>query len=392
MNKIIKALSSKEESERLYAVQDIIALKDSPNSDKTDGYVNEADTYAETLVRHLEHETSQAVRDSIVYALKLMPCTKAFTLLFELFQNPDAYLRNAAVTVFGTKGVDGVAFLTSLLDHADREVRKLVIDSLFQIGSKEDAFRSGAKEAVLAIRAGLNDPSINVRITAVEYLGQLNDTQSVEDILDMLQNEKDPMLITAALETILQIGDQTNIQDTINFLSHNALDQKDVNADVDILNVHPVFLPEFIKLAAKCGTVENIVAIVEFLHGKKTYSKDIVSAIQDMSKRDSSILYEDKIKNFIIDTIKDSEMAENVRYAAAEIVLDEYQNGEQILFFNKKMYLDMGRLLIKEPLMLNAGLRFLSKSETIEGREMIDNIKAATKDVSLLALCDDLGL
>ncbi len=391
MTNLIKALNSPEESERLYAVQDIIALKDSPNKHKADGYANEADVYAETLVRHLESETSQAVRDSIVYALKLIPCTKAFSFLFELFQNPDAYLRNAAVTVFGTKGVDGVAFLTSLLDHADREVRKLVIDALFQIGSKEDAFQSGAKEAVLAIRAGLNDPSINVRITAIEYLGQLNDTQSVEEILDMLKSEKDPMLITAALETILQIGDQTNIQDTINFLSHNALDQKDANAGVDILKVHPVFLPEFIKLAAKCGTVENIVAIIEFLRGKKTYSKDIVAAVEEIKNRYKSIIFEPEISSFIVNTIKSRDADESSRYAAAELLLAEEEsitNNES----SENIYLEIGKTLVKEQSMLSAGLRFLAKSDTIEGRQLIDNIKAATKDMSLLALCDDLGL
>ncbi|MBF0413735.1 MAG: HEAT repeat domain-containing protein [Desulfamplus sp.] len=409
MEKIIKALNSPEESERLYAIQDIIALKDTPNKNKTDGYANEADVYAETLVRHLESETSQAVRDSIVYALKLMPCTKALTLLFELFQNSDAYLRNAAVTIFGTKGVNGVAFLTSKLDHADREVRKLVIDSLFQIGSKEDEFQLGSKEAVLAIRAGLNDPSINVRITAVEYLGQLNDTQSVEDILDMLKSEKDQMLITAALETVLQIGDETNIQDTIKFLSNNTLtglnqinlssssnninlSQNEINTPVDILKVHPVFLPEFIKLIAKCGSVDNLIGIIEFLHSKQTYSKDIVSAIEEIKNRYNSIVFEPIINDFLVNTIKSKDGDESSRYAAAELLLAEEEHIKNHDSSDKNIYLEIGKTLVKEQSMISEGLRFLAKSDTSEGRTIIGDIKRKTKDENIVLLCDELGL
>lgn len=408
MEKIIKALNSPEESERLYAVQDIIALKDSPNTNKTDGFANEADVYAETLVRHLESETSQAVRESILYVLKLIPCTKALTLLFELFQNSDAYLRNAAVTIFGTKGVNGVAFLTSKLDHADREVRKLVIDSLFQIGSKEDALQSGAKEAVLAIRAGLNDPSINVRITAVEYLGQLNDTQSVEEILDMLKIEKDPMLITAALETVLQIGDETNIQDTIKFLSNNTLSlnqislssssnninlsQNEINTTVDILKVHPVFVPEFIKLIAKCGSVDNLIRIIEFLHSKQTYSKDIVSAIEQIKNRYNSIVFEPIINDFLVNTIKSKDGDESSRYAAAELLLAEEEHIKNHDSSEKNIYLEIGKTLVKEQSMISEGLRFLAKSDTSEGRTIIGDIKRKTKDENIVLLCDELGL
>ncbi|MBF0378867.1 MAG: HEAT repeat domain-containing protein [Desulfamplus sp.] len=404
MTNLTKALNSPEESERLYAIQDIIALKDSHN--KTDVYAH-ADAYAETLVRHLESDTSQAVRNSIVYALKLMPCTKALSLLFELFQNPDAYLRNAAVTIFGTKGVDGVAFLTSQLDHADREVRKLVIDSLFQIGSKEDEFQAGAKEAILAIRAGLNDPSINVRITAVEYLGQLNDTQSVEDILGMLKSENDPMLITAALETILQIGDETNIQDTIKFLSNSASEPDRINSGssanetgsvsnrmnrpVDILKVHPVFLPEFIQLIAKCGSVDNLIGIIEFLHSKTTYTKDIVAAVEKIKNRYNSIVFEPKINDFLVNTIKNKDIDENSRYAASELLLAEDESITNSLS-SENIYLEIGQTLIKEQSMIVTALRFLAKSDTKEGKKIIDDIKAATKDMNLLAICDEFGL
>lgn len=361
MESIQKALSSPQESERLYAVQDILDLRES-------AYLKEnAYLYAATLVRHLAIESSQAVRESIVYALKRMPCSDnmVFSLLFELFQNADAYLRNAAVTIFGTKQTSGVAFLTSQLDHADREVRKLLMDALFQIGSKE---------AVLAIRAGLHDPSINVRITALEYLGQLNDRDSITDVLDMLQSETDPMLITSALESVLQIGDDASIQETIRFLNNND----------DILKVHPVFLPELIKLISRSGTVENLLEIIAFLNGRQTYAKDIVLAIEDALKRHGDILCQPEISSRLIRAIKEIHGNEGVRYAAAELLLSE--EG----FSDKALLLELGQWLIKEGDMVHAGVRFLAKSGTEEGRSAIQAILTKTKDPGVRDLCEEL--
>lgn len=345
-------LNSTEESERLYAVQDIIDLKD------------KADQYAETLVRHLAKETSQAVRESVVFALKRIPCTRAFPLLFDLFQAQDAYLRNAAVAVFGTKEVNGVAFLTSLLDHTDREVRKLILDALFQIGSKE---------AVPAIRAGLHDSSVNVRITAVEYLGQLNDQESVPDILEMLAHEPVPMLITSALETILQIGNAVSVQETIKFLNPND----------DIKTVDPIFLPELIRLVSRCGSLEPLLKIIEFLNGRQAYARDIVLAIEDARKSGSAVICEPGIIRRLIRIIKDPGGVESVRYAASELLLTEGYSDTQMLG-------ELGEFLVNEPGMMNAGIRLLTKSGTEKAGALIQKILAETKDPGLSDLFEDI--
>lgn len=350
MAALSEGLLHNEESERLYAVQDILALDDG------------MEQYAEPLVRQLGMETSQAVRDSIVFALKRMACTHIFPMVFELFQSGDAYLRNAAAGIFSTKETEGVAFLTSKLDHADREVRKLILDALFQIGSRD---------AVLAIRAGLQDPSINVRITAVEYLGQLNDKDSLPDVFSMLAHETDPMLITSALETVLQIGDETALQETIRFLNHND----------DILKVHPVFLPELIKLIAKSGTLEHLLEIISLLNGRLTYAKDIVMALGEARTRHKDILCHPEIIHRLIRIVKEKEANQNIRYAAAELLLAD------ISCHDRKALLELGETLVQEPAMVHAGIHFLGKSETKQGRQTIQTILAKTKDYSLNDLC-----
>ncbi|MBF0200801.1 MAG: HEAT repeat domain-containing protein [Desulfamplus sp.] len=353
MTDILKALESTEESDRLYAVQDIMELN------------HEADKYAEVLVAHLGAETSQAVRDSMVYALKRMACTKAFPMLFDLFMSSDAYLRNAAVTIFGTKETRGVAFLTSQLDHADREVRKLVLDALFHIGTRD---------AVLAIRAGLHDPSINVRITAVEYIGQLGDHESMEDVFDMLENETDPMLITSALETVLQLGDDGAIARTIEFLNKND----------DILKVHPVFLPELVKLTARIGSVESLMELIVLLNGRPTYAKDIVSALEEAIKRHGDIISHPGIESRLMDIVGNSSVGDGIRYAAAELILSRDPRHDL-----KALY-ELGIQLVDEPSMVHAGVRLLATTGSEAGRDRIRRIMETTRDTNLVRLCEEL--
>ena len=358
----MEQLNSAEESERLYAIQDIMVLNEQ----------EEGEQYAIALVKHLSTEKSQAVRESIVYALSRTPCSQTFSDLFQLFQSSDAYLRNAAVTIFGTQQTNGVAFLTSQLDHADREVRKLVLDALFQIGSQD---------AVLAIRAGLKDPAINVRITAVEYVGQLGDSDSMPDVLEMLEEESEPMLITSALETVLQMGDDATIHQTIQLLNRND----------DLIKVHPVFLPELIKLIARSGTLERLLEIISFINGRAHYATDVVLAIEVAQKRFEDIVERPEITRRLIDAVKMSTGRDAVRHAAAELLLHPVSGpGHPLL--TMEMMEKLGRELLNEPAMVEIAIRFLHKSGSESGRKEIETLMAETKVPSLRDLCEALLL
>ena len=45
----------------------------------------------------------------MLFALKKLDCSSAYSLIFDLFRSEDAYLRNAAVSIFGAGGDDAVA-------------------------------------------------------------------------------------------------------------------------------------------------------------------------------------------------------------------------------------------------------------------------------------------
>ena len=84
----------------------------------------------------MHHETSRLVRELIVEAFKVLEINDLFGEIAKYFESSDAYIRNCAIEIFGSKGEDAVAFLTSIMDHSNKEVRKLVLDCLVATSSK----------------------------------------------------------------------------------------------------------------------------------------------------------------------------------------------------------------------------------------------------------------
>ncbi|MFH1009500.1 MAG: HEAT repeat domain-containing protein, partial [Candidatus Latescibacterota bacterium] len=262
MDDFINRLNSPDEAERLYATQDIA------DAGRTD--------LAPVLVKRLELEESQAVREAIVCSLKAMPCPDIYQCLFELFSSLDAYLRNAAVAAFGAQGDEAVAFLSSRFAHEDREVRKLILDALFQLGTPE---------AVVAIRRGLRDSAVNVRITAVEYLGRLEDRDTVDEMLALFREEREPMLRTSILEALSVVGNGAATNEALRILA----------PDGNFSRVDPLYLPEVITLAARTGDVEVICAVVDAVTDLRTYADNIIRAIGQAKRRFKDIICEDRI-------------------------------------------------------------------------------------------------
>ena len=79
-DELILLLNSKEESERLYAVEDILDF----------GLIE----LSLELLTRLKVETSPAVKNSIVSVLQKMEHTPAYPVIFKLFPDRDAFMRN----------------------------------------------------------------------------------------------------------------------------------------------------------------------------------------------------------------------------------------------------------------------------------------------------------
>ncbi len=252
MEDLINALNSPDEVDRIYAAQDIAETKDS-------GHVAH-------LLKRLSVEESQAVSDAIIFALKNLHCSGNYDMLFKLFRSPEPYLRNAAIGIFGSEKGEAVPFLSSHLNHADGEVRKLILDALFATGDPG---------IVRVIRQSLHDSSVNVRITAAEYLGRMEDHDSVNELIGLFQKESEPMLRIAVLDSLSLIGE---LPDIIKLFSIIA-------PDGDFTQTDPLYLPQIIYLAAKTGNAEIICKVVDAISDINVYAEDIIHALDQAERQ-----------------------------------------------------------------------------------------------------------
>ena len=346
MKKLLSALNADEEADRIYAVQDICGTNDP--------------AFAKPLLERLAKETSEAVREAIVFCLKDMDVSGQFTLLFNLFRSEDAYLRNAAVNIFGSRGEEAIGFLTAYMDHSDREVRKLILDALYNVGTLE---------AALAIRASLHDSSINVRITAVEYLARLEDKESVDEMLDLLKTETEPMLITTILESLPKVGDEANTVEALAVLKSGS----------DITKVDPLYLPEAIRLVARSGDVQTFCRMINSVPDEKIYAENILGGIAEAAKRFAGILEQNDLKKKIRQLAESNEMDPEIRFIAVDLLLAEKALTPEERF-------ELGAYLADDEDMLYGAVRLLMESGLPKADKKVSRILEETKDEELKAL------
>jgi HEAT repeat protein len=354
MEELIKALQSTDEADRLYAVEDIAELGTA-----------EA---AIPLIYQLPHEQSEAVKNAIVFAMAHLDCRQIHEQLFELFSSTDAFLRNAAVTVFGADGEEAVAYLTSQLDHQDREVRKLILDALFEIGSPE---------TILVIRAGLYDESPNVQITAVEYLGRLADEEAAADMIRILSETDEPMLKAAILETLSMVGKAENIQAVLDVMM----------PDGEVMGVDSFYLAPLTELTAKVGSIDHIINMLNGINDLELYGFEAVNIIATACKRLGDIFDHEVIADKVREIITTPEVPAYVRYDAVKCIVHRETNS-----VSGPEYQVMAHALLDEdnPEMLFPAVRLLARSGSKEDMARIKALAEKSDDDDLHELCEEV--
>ncbi|MDX9971575.1 MAG: HEAT repeat domain-containing protein [FCB group bacterium] len=352
MDEFAKALAGTDEAERLYAVQD---MAETGNA-----------VYAPLLVARLLVDESGLVRDAIVSGLKRLDCTAIFEPLFDLFLSPDAYMRNQAVVLFAAQNDDALGFLATRFDHADREVRKLILDALFEIGTRD---------AMLAIRAYIHDESLNVKITAIEYLGRLGDCESADDMLELFQREDDPMLRSTVLESLGSIASGAAVEWIVKTLAF----------DGDINRTPPLYLPQVLKLVAKVGDRAFIVDVLGSVENYSLYAEDLLKALDEGSRRFSDLAADPVLQKRLVAILKDKEVHCNVRGAVAERLARMAESG----ITSGDHLFELGMNLMARPELVVAGVRLLAVSAHPRAEGIIRTITERTQDDVLRALCED---
>ena len=244
MNIIYKQLQSDQESERMYAIDDLAEKMN--------------DEIFELFLERLKLEHSQLVKDKLVLQMEVAIAEHKvgggiiFARLFALFMAHNAYLRSSAVQILSA-GDNAVAkFLSANFADSNADVRKLIIDTLAVI--KTDVSLS-------TIRKAIDDKDINVKITAIEHLGNLKDSYCTPQLLAMLQSTDKDMLVMTVCATIEKVGSTDDISQILQlFLPDNNIE-----------NLKSLYFSSVLILIAKVWHKTEILSVLQSKKIKNNY-------------------------------------------------------------------------------------------------------------------------
>lgn len=352
MNELIDNLNGADESNRVYAAQDIADTGDN--------------SYVLPLVEQLLRENSLIVKDAIISSLCCLDCMQTFITLYSFLQSRDAYLRNHAVIIFVSQKDNAVSYLTDKFESADNEVKKLILDILFEIGSDK---------AASAIRSYLNITSDNVQIAVIEYLGRLKDTACIEDMVTLLQTSREPMLCTAILSAFININDKNTIIRVLSILKE----------DESIFN-NNLYLPQILRLSVLVGNCNEIIKALLSVTDIYIYAEDIVSAIEDAKHRFTDIVKESKLRDLLFIIAKSADVDVEIRIHAADLLIlaSDNNNMEDHYIFQ------LGCLFLNHNDLQVTGVRLLAIDGSCDAMSSIQTFIKSTRNDELRNLCSDI--
>jgi HEAT repeat protein len=246
-------------------------------------------------------------------------------------------------------------------------VRKLILDALFEIGTPD---------AMLAIRAYMYDESLNVKITAVEYLGRLGDGDSASDMIDLFGRESEPMLLATVLESLGNMSAGPAIKRIIETLAPGG----------DIKQAPPLYLPQLLRLVAKVGDREDVTGVLSSVDNTILYAEDFMNAVDEAGRRFSNLTRARPIQERIIAILSDREVPGEIRIVAAEKLAALAGEGDAM----RGILYELGLELIAQPAMTLAGVRLLAASARPEAAGIIQGVIDRTKDDELRVLFEDI--
>lgn len=288
---LIDNLSSEDERERAFAVEDIVF-------DGVPGAI-------ELLIGRLSIEPSRFVQEVIVNNLKTFKGLELVDKLIPLLNSDDAYIRNAVIDIVSSQDENAFSSIKALLSDPDKDVRKFALDILFQLRSPYSAE---------LIASTLKDPDINIVITAVEYLGRLEAGDYIATINDILLNTKNLLLRCTCLEVMAVIGDNQSVE-TVNHLyaDHNSISQLE--------------LYSYLKFIAAKGSESELPFVFSLIKDKgKMMAKEIINTVQGIIERSSMESLSDEIMNDLVDYIE-SDLNDINKYELL-VFLAEFKNEE----------------------------------------------------------------
>jgi HEAT repeat protein len=266
LRECIDKLTSDDESDRMYAAEDI-------------GYANQL-AGVDALLARLPEETSRAVSEAIFGALRQMEHDSVIEGALKLLDSGDSFLRNQAVAILQARGARAIPFLDQAFRAGDCDRRKFVIDVLGRLSD------SGTSE--IYARA-LKDADLNVVITAVESIGNARQTRFRETVAELISAGAHPMLICASLEALAQIGDAASV---------NAVRTRLGPAG----ELPGYLLPAFLKLLGAKGRREDVAEVAAMI-GSDGLEASVLNALTALRNRYRDLLLPDGLSQPLRDVV-----------------------------------------------------------------------------------------
>jgi len=108
---------------------------------------------------------------------------KDFQEMFHMLKSDNAYLRNAVITFLQEYGDEAKEFILQLMDDKDKDIRIFAINILGDVNYEESV--------EMLRRFIVKEEDINALMTAVDYLGEVGNKTDIELLEAIKQDKKD---------------------------------------------------------------------------------------------------------------------------------------------------------------------------------------------------------
>ncbi|MEA3290176.1 MAG: HEAT repeat domain-containing protein [Campylobacterota bacterium] len=95
--------------------------------------------------------------------------------IFKMLQSSNAYLRNKAITFLQEYGETAKPFISKLLHNEDKDIRIFAVNILGDVNYED------SRDMLLELIE--DEKNINVIMTAVDYLGEIGELEDIEELL-----------------------------------------------------------------------------------------------------------------------------------------------------------------------------------------------------------------
>lgn len=131
--------------------------------------------------------------DSAFIDFKIKPKReKDFEAMFKMLKSDNAYLRNAVITFLQEYGAEAKEFIKHLMEDRDKDIRIFAINILGDVRYED---------SVDMLRHFIvKEEDVNALMTAVDYMGEIGDIQDVELLEAIKKDRKDDEYVKFGIE------------------------------------------------------------------------------------------------------------------------------------------------------------------------------------------------